>query len=172
MIAQRGVGISRGRLFKCRRLSSALCVPRLDETRMTPYFYRLLALGFGDLQIRVLRFRREKPIGHTVRANGQRDMHYTDVVICWRCVVWEKVRKFFKFLWAKAKVMAPDAALIILAALMLAWFFETIDLRSLLSLGARSQETDAVYRKLDFPPATAIAPTVTEPRLILISPGE
>jgi len=45
MIAQRGVGISRGRLFKCRRLSSALCMPRLDEERMTPYFYRLFAHG-------------------------------------------------------------------------------------------------------------------------------
>ena len=28
MIAQRGVGIPRGRLFKCRRLSSALWMPR------------------------------------------------------------------------------------------------------------------------------------------------
>ena len=47
MIAQRGVGISRGRLFKCRRLSSALCMPKLDDKRTTPYFYRLFAPGAG-----------------------------------------------------------------------------------------------------------------------------
>ena len=54
MIAQRGVGISRGRLFKCRRLSSALCMPKLDEKRAPPYFYRLFAPGFGDCKHRVL----------------------------------------------------------------------------------------------------------------------
>jgi hypothetical protein len=49
MIAQRGVGISRGRLFKCRRLTSALCVPRLDEKGTTPYFYRLLLDRLGGV---------------------------------------------------------------------------------------------------------------------------
>ena len=38
MIAQRGVGIFRGRLFKCRRLSSALCMPRLDEKEYDSVF--------------------------------------------------------------------------------------------------------------------------------------
>jgi hypothetical protein len=47
MIAQRGVGISRGRLFKCRRLSCALCMPRFNEKRATPYFYRLFASRCG-----------------------------------------------------------------------------------------------------------------------------
>jgi hypothetical protein len=33
-----------------QRLSSALCMPRFNENRTTPYFYRLFAPGFGDLQ--------------------------------------------------------------------------------------------------------------------------
>ena len=80
--------------------------------------------------IRVLRFRREKPIGHTVRADGKRDIHYTNVVICLRCVFWEMVRKFFKFLWAKAKIMAPDVG-VILGGLALGWLLIKIDLRGI-----------------------------------------
>ena len=75
MIAQRGVGISRGRLFKCRRLSSALCVPRLDETRMTPHFYRLFRPDFGDLQHKVL----DRPRGRPVIASMA--LHTTEIAI-------------------------------------------------------------------------------------------
>jgi hypothetical protein len=95
-------------------------------------------------------------------------------------MVREKVRDAVSFviLWAKAKVMAPNAAFkavfIILGALAVAWLLEKIDLVSLLSLEARSQETGAVYQNPDFPSVTAIAPTVTapKPRLILIPPGQ
>jgi hypothetical protein len=53
------------------------------------------------------------------------------------------VRKFFKFLWAKAKIMAPDVG-VILGGLALGWLLIKIDPLSLLSLEARSQETAAV----------------------------
>jgi hypothetical protein len=61
-------------------------------------------------------------------------------------VVWEKVQDAVSFVisWVKAKVMTRDAVFIILGALVVAWFFEKIDLLSLLSLEARSQETAAI----------------------------
>ena len=104
-----------------------------------------------DEVIRGLRFRRDKQTGHTDRADGKRDIHYTNVFICTHCVLREMVRDAVSFviLWAKAKVTARNAVFVILGALALyGYFFENIE---------ASQKTIAV---------TAVAPKATAPRLI------
>ena len=93
-----------------------------------------------DKVIRGPRFGRAKQTGHTDRADGKRDIHYTNVFICTHCV------------WAKAKVVASNAVfvIVILGALALYWyFFENTE--------ASSQKTVAV---------TAVAPRANAPRLI------
>jgi hypothetical protein len=86
--------------------------------------------------------RRKEEVRQTVSSDGKRETHYSNEFVCKRCVYWEIARY----------------GSVILGGLALAWFFETIDLRSLVSLEARSQETIAVG---------SVAPKIdTKPRLI------
>jgi hypothetical protein len=86
--------------------------------------------------------RKDEEVGHTVRADGKRDTHYSKVFICKRCHQGEKD--------AKAEAMARNAVVVILGLGALYWFFLKTDV-------APSQETVAV---------TAVAPKATAPRLI------
>ena len=80
---------------------------------------------------------KERGSRHIVRSDGGEETHHDWVLICEDCEKEEKEEKK-----AKAIDMACNAALIFLGGLD--WLFETIDLHSLLSLEARSQETVAV----------------------------
>jgi hypothetical protein len=89
---------------------------------------------------------RNEEVGHTVRADGKRDTHFSKVSICGSCHRLEKR--------AEWEVMARNAVFLIIGALALYWFlFENIE--------AQSQKTVAV---------TAVAPKATAPRLI--PPGD